>query len=159
MNRRCAVLSLALLAGGCMTAPPEPTALQIQSIQTREFETATAVAFGAVVSVFQDLGYIVQSADRETGFITAVSPSSKMTPLWETLSGVAVSSHTKATAFIEEARPGFVSVRLNFVGATRMSSKEGQTSDVDTPVLEARMYQAAFERVENAIFVRSSTRP
>ena len=53
---------------GCATAPKQDlTSLQIQAFQTREFEAPIKIVFGSVLSVFQDLGYIVDSADRETG--------------------------------------------------------------------------------------------
>jgi hypothetical protein len=62
-----AILCIGLCMAGCTIAPPAPTPLQIQAFQSHEFETQKRVAFGSVLSVFQDLGYIVQSADIETG--------------------------------------------------------------------------------------------
>jgi hypothetical protein len=121
-----------------VVAPPLPTPLEIQAFQTHEFETQKRIAFGSVLSVFQDLGYIVQSADLETGFITAASPAGSNFNVWQLLSFTTSSSQTKATAFVEEIRPGFVTVRLNFVDAKRLSSTEGQTTDRDTPILDPR---------------------
>ena len=68
------ILAGITLCSGCVAPRPQLTSLEIQSIQSREFETAKPTAFAAVLSVFQDLGYIVESADKETGFITAKSP-------------------------------------------------------------------------------------
>jgi hypothetical protein len=59
---------------------------------------------------------------------------------------------------VEEIRTGFVTVRLNFVESKRLSSKEGQTTDRDTPILDPKAYQVAFDRIGDAIFVRSATR-
>jgi hypothetical protein len=153
------VLALTLLLVACATSKRvSETPLQLQSFEAREFETSKTAAFGSVLTVFQDLGYIVASADKETGFITAASPAGTRTNFWEALGGVQTSGQTKATAFVEEIRPGFVSIRLNFVNARRRSTFYGQTNDVDKPVLDPQAYAAAFERIGDGIFVRSAGR-
>ncbi len=150
-------LAVATLTG-CATSPkPAPTALQVQSFQTKEFETTKTIAFGSTLSVFQDLGYIVQSADKDTGFITAASPTSNKTGFWQAMVGVASSGQTKATAFVEEIRPGRVRVRLNFVNARNNSSAYGQNQAEDTPILDPKAYQVAFDKIDDAVFVRKGT--
>jgi len=145
---------------GCAAAPQQqPTSLQIQAFQTKEFESPKATAFAAVVSVFQDLGYIVESADRDTGFITAGSPTSNKTGFWEAMGGVSSSGQTRATAFVEEIRHGFTTVRLNFLNTKKRSSLYGQSDQIDTPVLEPGPYQIAFDKIEDAIFIRSAAKP
>jgi hypothetical protein len=153
-----ALLCSFLWTAGCSITPPPPPALQIQAFQSQEFETQKRVAFGSVLSVFQDLGYIVQSADLDTGFITAASPTGSRNGWWEILEDSSTSVQTRATAFVEEIRPGFVTVRLNFVDSKHQSSKEGQTTDRDTPILDPRAYQVAFNKIGDAIFVRAATR-
>lgn len=143
---------------GCATTKTTPTSLQLQSFQAKEFETTKNVAFGSVLSVFQDLGYIVASADKDTGFITAASPTDNKTTFFEALGGITSSGQTKATAFIEEIRPGFTNVRLNFVDTKKSSSAYGQNSDQDKPILDPKVYQSAFGKIEDAIFVRSGMR-
>lgn len=156
-----AILTSGLLSAGCevLNSAPEPTPLQIQSFQTKEFETTKAVALAAVINVFQDLGYIIQSADKDTGFITAISPSKSNTGLLDALSGTSTSGVTKATAFLEEIRPSFTTVRLNFVKSQRSSSEQGQYSEHDTAVLDPQTYQIAFNKIDDAIFVRVGTAP
>jgi len=168
MNTICKLSAIAVLTQTLIACtatlpaiPPKAasrTPLQLQSFEAREFETTKIAAFGSVLTVFQDLGYIVASADRETGFITAASAAGNKTSFWESLGGIATSGQTKATAFIEDMRPGFVSVRLNFVNARRRSFAYGQTNDVDSPVLDPKAYEAAFERIGDAIFVRTGSR-
>jgi len=153
-----AILCIGLSMAGCTIAPPAPTPLQVQAFQSHEFETPKRVAFGSVLSVFQDLGYIVQSADLDTGFITAASPAGSKSNWWELLENSTSSAQTRATAFVEEIRSGFVTVRLNFVESKRVSSREGQTTDRDTPILDPKAYQVAFDKIGDAIFVRSATR-
>ena len=153
---------LALLAG-CTPPGPVLTPLEIQSLQTREYEHDKTIVFASAMSVFQDLGYIVNSADLDTGLITTESPATsdratfpaRLTILPELMVWSDVSSvvQTKATAFIEQIG-NRSRVRLNFVVTRQDSSVHGQISRRDTPILDAAVYQNAFERIENAIFVR-----
>ena len=156
MNRMSPlVVSLALVLAGCVL-PEEPqlAPLEIQSLQTREFEAEKDVVFASTMSVFQDLGYIVNSADIETGFITAESTadSSEAAKFWLDMTSV---SQTSATAFIERIGD-FTRVRLNFVLRTTTSESSGQVDRSDRPILDAEVYQNAFERIDSAIFVRSA---
>lgn len=158
------LIGLGLALPGC--APPGPvlTPLEIQSLQTREFEHDKAIAFASAMSVFQDLGYMVNSADLDTGLITTESPATsaratfpaRLTILPELMVWSDVTSvvQTRATAFIEQIG-NRSRVRLNFVITRQHSSAHGQISRQDTPVLDAAVYQDAFERIENAIIVRT----
>ena len=156
------VVALAFLAG-CTPPGPVLTPLEIQSLQTREYEHDKTIVFASAMSVFQDLGYIVNSADLDTGLITTESPATsdratfpaRLTILPELMVWSDVSSvvQTKATAFIEQIG-NRSRVRLNFVVTRQDSSVHGQISRRDTPILDAAVYQNAFERIENAIFVR-----
>ena len=153
-----ALLAAALVSGCATPKKVADTPLQLQSFQSKEFESNKSVAFGAVLSVFQDLGYIVASADKETGFITASSPAGNKTGFWEAMGGIQTSGQTKATAFVEEIRPGFTTIRLNFVDARKQSSVYGQARDLDKAIVDPKVYEAAFARVGDAIFVRSGSR-
>lgn len=147
-------LSLFFLMAGCAAKAPTMTPLEIQSLQTREYDNDRAVVFTSVVSVFQDLGYTVKSADKDTGFITAESAASSDAAS-KFLLGISNVSQTSATAFIEKIG-SITKVRLNFVTSSKTSSAYGQTDREDTPILDAKVYQNAFDRIESAIFVRSS---
>ena len=112
------------------------------------------------MSVFQDLGYTIKSADKDTGFINANSATQNTTSGMEVfasaLSGVppaARTEQTTATAFVEETGKRS-RVRLNFVMQAKASSAYGQNNRQDTPILDAMIYTNAFERIENAIFIR-----
>jgi hypothetical protein len=156
---RTAIVASLFAFAGCVTPPKAtPTSLQLQSFQAKEFETSKVIAFVSFLTVFQDLGYIVSSADRETGFITAASPAGNKTKIWEVLAGTTSSVQTRATAFLEEIRPGYTSIRLNFVDARHQSTAYGQTTDNDRPILEPKVYEAAFEKIGEAIFIRSGVR-
>ena len=150
-----AVIGLFLVLVGCATtSEPTLTPLEIQSMQTREYEQGVDVVFPSVISVFQDLGYTVKSADKNTGLITAESAAKSDTSSKFWL-GVSKVSQTSATAFIEQIGK-MTKVRLNFVVSDKKSYRLGQSDREDTPILDAAVYTNAFERIENAIFVRSA---
>lgn len=131
--------------------------LEIQALQTNEFETTKEIAFPSVLSVFQDLGYIIESADKDTGFITAKSATSDSTSFLHILGGSTFSETTRVTAFIEQIRPMYTKVRLNFVKVTKGSSAYGQQSQQDTPLLDPKIYENAFNKIGDAIFIRQET--
>ena len=137
--------------------------LEIQAIQKRDFETTKKIAFSSVVSVLQDLGYIIDNADFETGLITANSPSVDSTNFWTWrpfagLAGVAsnaVASKTRVSVYAEEISANFTSIRMNFVSRQTTSLTAGGTESRDTPILVPEVYIEAFNKIENAIFIRS----
>ena len=149
------VCILALLVSSCASSSsnPELTPLELQSLQSQEFETSKDIAFGSVVSVFQDLGYIIQGADLDTGFITAESGSESKHD-W-IFTGSKYDTKTKATAFVEQIAEKRTNIRLNFVTGTKESSIWGQTSTKDMPIIDSKVYERAFARIGDAIFVRS----
>lgn len=149
------VIFIFLCVTGCVTQKPVAlTPLEIQSIQQREFETSKEIAFASVVSVFQDLGYTINSADITSGFITAES-AAKNNASSEFLFGYSEVNSTRATAFIETIN-SFVRVRLNFVSSRMTSSTYGMNSKNKTALLDSQLYQNAFEKIENAIFIRAA---
>ena len=159
MNKRFPVLlaALASIFTGCVTTETTPsmTPLAIQSMQTRSYLEPQNVVFRSVVSVFQDLGYTIKSADANTGFIQAdgTADSNEALKFWL---GSTQTTQTKATGFVEQIGSK-TQVRLNFVTTKEMSTPYGASDRKETPILDAQIYQNAFERVENAIFVRKSS--
>jgi len=137
--------------------PPQPTMtpLEIQSLQSRDYEASKEIVFPSIVSVFQDLGYTITNADFETGLISAES-SAGSDVASAILLGFTQVTQTKATAFVEVIG-GRTKARLNFVEVNSTSSSYGQTNRNDTPLLDAKIYQNAFEQIESAIFIRSQS--
>lgn len=145
------IISLLLSSCAFNTVKPQMTSLQIQAIQSRTFDTTKKIAFNSVVSVFQDLGYIISSAEYNTGFITADSPAKAYFSFME---GGTVSEKLRATAFIEEITPGKTRVRLNFVTHKDVSQKNGSFKQ-DVPIELPSTYQNAFTKIQEAIFIRT----
>lgn len=149
--------SLMATAGPASAArDPELTPMQLQALQTREFDTSKETLFAAVVSVFQDLGYQLENADMGSGFITASSANRRRTNFGNMLMGQRASGNTRATAFIEQMPNGRARVRLNFLNTRRTSSMYGQSHASDRPVLDAATYTATWEKIDEALFVRSA---
>jgi hypothetical protein len=150
------LVALAFSLGGCATTPTANlTPLEIQQIQSRSFEADYNTTFRSVVSVFQDLGYTIKSADIATGFITAESAakSDAATQFWL---GLAKVDQTAVTGFVE-AIGNKTTVRLNFVNRVETSTGSGQQNKNETPIYDSEPYRVAFEKIENAIFVRKAT--
>lgn len=135
---------------------PQPTGLELQQIQARDFEAPKNVTFAAVMSVLQDSGYRIGSADRDTGLITA-SASTKTKMTWLPFIGLGTSKKTPVvSAFVEDRGPSFSRVRLNFVmGKISNNNSFGGVTD-EEPILDPAVYQDAFEKINQAVFVRQS---
>jgi hypothetical protein len=151
---------VSLWIAGCSTPEPQKTSLEIQAIQAQNFDASKKVAFNAVMSVLQDLGFIVQSASLETGFITADSPVKKDTSggatFFAIFGGTRSEGKSAVTASVEEITDKKSRVRLNFINRSMQSSSYGQNSTQDTPVLDPAVYQKAFDKIGEAIFIRTA---
>ncbi len=151
---------VSLWVSGCSAPAPQKTSLEIQAIQAQNFDVSKKVAFNAVMSVLQDLGFIVQSASLETGFITADSPIKQDTSGGATFmaifGGVRSEGKSAVTASVEEITDKKARIRLNFLNRSTQSSQYGQNSTQDTPVLDPAVYQKAFDKISEAIFIRTS---
>jgi hypothetical protein len=150
LGRLSLSILIALLAACGPSERIQKSGLELQAFQAKEFEATKALAFASVLSVFQDLGYIVVSASLETGFITAKSPTQSYdTP------GYSVVEDTKATAFVEQFSKT-TKVRLNFVTSRLRSGAFGARGDEDIPIEDPAIYQKAFAKIQEAIFIRSA---
>jgi hypothetical protein len=155
-HKAIAAFFLAATLAGCVASAkrPEMTSLQIQAIQLKEYDSTKEIVFPSVISVFQDIGYIISNADLETGIITAES-AAENNPAMAVFLGVSVVKQTKVTAFVEQIG-STTRVRLNFVEIEKSSSGYGQNDRKDMPILDTKIYQNAFNKIGDAIFIRSS---
>jgi hypothetical protein len=150
------------LLGGCAAPPVAPkTGVELQAYQAKEFETTKRAAFSATMSVFQDLGFIIDDGEFDTGLITATGPSSREAHgvgdvLGQLFGGpdLRASTHRRATAFVEKMPSGLIRIRLNFVD--NVLQPPGPTRH-STPVEDPVFYQETFEMIDKAIFVRAGS--
>ena len=176
-----ALVALGALVG-CVMPMNQPqtklqmTSLEIQAIQSQTFEADKRMTFNSVMSVLQDKGYIIGSASLDTGFITAESPNRHIdsdspvestSPLMAQILGgvfhddnrsgkVAVEVKRAVTATVEEIGPKKTRVRLNFVNRQYRSGAMGQHENQDTPLVNPKVYEDAFSKIGNAIFIRQA---
>ncbi len=151
------MLAAALLSSGAFAEKkPKMSGLELQQMQSRDFEAPQKVAFAAVMSVLQDDGYSIGSADRETGLITGTaSTKSKMT--WLPFVGFGRSKKTPVvSAYIEERGAANSRIRLNFVMGKVSSSGGSVGLSDEEPILDPAVYQSAFEKIDKAVFLRLS---
>ncbi len=132
-----------------------PSSLELQQIQSRDFEASKELVFASVMTVLQDSGYRIGSADKDTGLITGSgSTSGKLT--WNPFVGIGQGKKTPVvSAFIEEINANYTKVRLNFVMAKVSTNNYGR-NEGETPIYDADIYQDAFEKVSQAVFVRQA---
>ena len=144
---------LVVLLAGCQMPPPKSnkTSLELQAIQSKEFDSSKKIAFAATLSVLQDQGYIIGSANFDTGLISGKSPTDTSNKIF-----YLEMSDVKATAFIEEISAGRTKIRLNFVNSTSKSGAYGQRSEQDYPIENPEMYQETFTKIQQGIFIRKN---
>jgi hypothetical protein len=159
MNNRTialVVLATAVAMPAMAKKAPVLTGLELQQIQSRDFEAPKDVSFAAVMTVLQDAGYRINAADRDTGLITgtASSESKMIYSLW---SGFGKSKKTPiVSAYIESRGATNSRVRLNFVLAKIKSSIYGSQPQDEEPIIDTAIYQGAFEKINQAVFVRQA---
>lgn len=147
------LLAFTLTANPAVAKKPTMTPMELQAIQSREFEVGKEVAFGAIMTVIQDLGYTVASADIASGFITAASPTENKTGILDAFAGQRGSGNTVMTAFLLQMPSGTTRIRLNFVNSKSTSGLYGRSDRRDKPILDPNVYQNAWERIDEALFV------
>lgn len=150
------ILVLAACADSRKGNQPVLDTFALQELQTREFEATYKMTYAAVLTVLQDVGYIVESADGEAGLITAKSPTRSKTT-YKFFGGFGKgSSSTRVTAFVEPLGPQISKLRINFVAIEQNSNVYGMNSQEDTPIVDAQVYNNVFEKVAEAIFIRQA---
>jgi hypothetical protein len=157
---------LGMFAAFAMVASPQiayagkkstMSSLQIQEMQTKDVEADKNTAFSAVMTVLQDSGYRIGNADKETGLITGTASTGTKTT-WLPFVGFGKSKKTPVvSAFVEDLSPAVTKIRLNFV-MTKVSANGFGGGEDEEPILDPVIYQDAFEKIDQAIFIRQSTR-
>ncbi|WP_265659084.1 hypothetical protein [Francisella philomiragia] len=147
-----------LALSGCISSGPQQpnlTPLQIQLMQTKVFNVDLRTAFDATVTVMQNLGYIIQDANFNTGIITAKST--------ENANGWGQSEYTEATAFIQPYRQSNKdsSIRINFVVYQSTPDPNQGAAPINTSyaILNPQAYENAFAKIQQQIFVQTGISP
>ena len=146
---------------GCvlqLEIPPPLTPLQIQSIQTREFNTTVDTAFSSVIAAMQNQRYQIKTADKQSGFIAAdrSTDDDSFADFLKAQNNVnsATTRTDRITAYIESLPNSRILVRLN-IFKSYTSSARGVTSSNDKSILDPVRYQKIFEQIASELFLRS----
>ena len=107
------------------------------------------------MSVLQDAGYIISSADIETGFITAKAPQDSRFDWWYGT----MNEGAEVTGTVEAFSEAKTRVRLMFVNTQQRKSAWNPYQDVikEVGVQDPNIYNAVFDKIEQAVFIRQST--
>jgi len=127
---------------GCSTTATvsDRLSLEIQEFQTKSFEIDKKTAFSSTISVFQDLGFIINSANYEIGFITADNIEMQI-----------------ATASFEEFE-NIIKIRFNFKIKPKVNNNLFPIASDINLIDERRIYDRFFDKVGETIFIKSANR-
>jgi len=155
MPIRSFLLLALLMLVGC-AAPPKVTQsqMEIQAYQSHEFEATKRQAFDSTLSVLQDSGFIIGSADFDSGFMTGKGTSDSRYDFW----WGPMNEHVEMTAFIEQRTSSTARVRLNVVSTEQRKSTWNPSQDVinQEGVRDPKVYQEIFEKIDQAIFIKKN---
>ena len=154
-------LALLVLSGPAFAEdqkPVEMSGLQKQQMQTREYDAGMEIVYPAVITVVQDAGLSITTSDRTGGILTAVAPLKSKT-YYNVFYGIGKKKRTQTTSFFMEPRPGNrTRVRLNITNGEAKRQINGfERSDSQDTVLDPAIYQAVFEKIDQAVFVRTAS--
>jgi hypothetical protein len=152
----------------------ERTPVELQAIQTREYDSNKSQLISVFITVFQDAGYIIDQADLSTGLITARAPVEKrlltvgdvVTPdqralimAWSSLNLTNPSGHTLETlqtfnVLVTEITPKRSKARLSI--NLQMKISPGSFAPHENLDSNPDRYQAIFSRVQQGLFLKNN---
>ena len=162
MKLKVLALSIVLACGltGCVTVDgvfgevdPQISAVELEALQTREFEASVTDAFAATIGAFQSYGYTIQSADRDTGIVIAKTTSNASL---NQLIGLTRVEYDKANAFIEPSSAGHVKIRISIVKHVSATGAYGGGGEKEAMRTKPKVYQDLFTKIEQSLFMRKN---
>lgn len=140
-------MSTPAVAGG----PPELSAPELAQAQSRQYSITPKIAFNAVLSALQTLGYVDMNADRESGTVSAATDAKAKT-IYNIFWGFGKKKWTqKASILVEENGLGS-RVRLNMMLHETKSRGIFGTSFTDGKLVRvAQPYQDFFRVLDEEV--------
>lgn len=127
--------------------------VELQALQTREFDTSYEIAFASVVSVFQNYGYTIQSADKDTGLVLAKTTTDATL---NRLMGYVRNEDTRATAFLEKVSASRIKIRISLVKHVSASGTYGMKGEKEAAITRPEVYQEMFKQLQQAMFLKKN---
>ncbi|KPJ67983.1 MAG: hypothetical protein AMJ43_00775 [Coxiella sp. DG_40] len=162
MRKFLLILLSPILLYGC-ASQPQLNPLQIQAMQTQEFSVTKRQAYDATVTVLQNEGYEIKSANFDTGIVTAQSPT-----IQKFFKG---RSHNTISAFVTKTQKQGKTVsririsnmltrelpqtETSFIAGSFIHTKSGINTK-DEQVLDPEFYKEIFKEIRQQLFVASS---
>src|SRR4030042_1915421 len=115
MKKWCFSILLSILSAGCATT--QLSDLQRRTLESRDLEGKYEDAFKATVQVLQDEGYIIKTADFESGVIQGETGIKQ--DFWGTM------RNAEVTATLEQFGENIVKERISLVNKVKSSSQYG----------------------------------
>lgn len=129
---------------------------QLRTLQTREFSTTKAAGFASVMTTLLDAGFRVQTADLDSGLITASASTTGRLRL--DTGGLGRLNETPlASIFVEDRGDGIVRVRAAF--SMGRSASGALASTGERAVTDPQPYATFFDRLTLEIAQRPAPPP
>ena len=173
------VSSCATFGGG--TPPPPPlTPVEIEQLQSRTFASSADSVFKATLGALQGLGYIIDNANMQAGFLSATTPRQVVQAngdvgileglLAALIVGAAaglagtptypdghvpadkITRHVRLSANARQ-RGSETILRISLVEVINRAGGRGQHSGADAPIHDGQSYEKIFQRIEDELFV------
>lgn len=129
------------------------SAVELQAMQTREFDATENQAFAAVIATFQDYGYLINSADKSTGMVLAKTTSEAEISHF---TGITRVEYNKATAFITTVAKDRVKIRVSIVKYVSAKSAYGGGGEKEAVRTKPEIYQEMFAKIQQNIFLKKN---
>ncbi len=121
---------------------------ELMQMQTRDFYAPYDQVFAAIISTFQDSGFIISSADKSTGLIIAATLAQPTQPA---LSGYVRTTYDKIVTSVRSIGPRDVQVRLNIVRSVQVSETYGLQAQKEFPRTIPEVYNEVFDQIQQAL--------
>lgn len=132
---------------------PQVSPVQLQALQTREYEASEGEVFSSVIGAFQSYGFVIQAADRASGLVIAKTTSDATI---QSFAGIIRTEWNKATAFVEKIAKNRVSVRVSIVKHVSATSDLGAQGEKEAMITNAQVYQDIFSKIEHSLFLKKN---
>lgn len=127
------------------------SSVEMQALQTREYDADYVQVFAAVIGAFQTYGYTINQADRETGLISGKTPTTaEMNMMFVR------NEYQGATAFVEQVGKNRVKVRISLVKHVSASGSYGQQGEKEAAITRSEPYRDIFNKVQQSLFLKKN---
>ncbi|GJL95793.1 MAG: hypothetical protein DHS20C05_21980 [Hyphococcus sp.] len=145
------ILSATSLSCAPQKAAPSLTA-DFQDLQVRTIDASPDQAFEVILSTCKNLGYEIETANQETGWITLTSSPKKHVDWFVTGSKYTTRNHAKI--FVEPISNDISRVHVTFMTDTEYNNWYKQEPLVGKIVMEKDIYDEIFEEILGSIIAK-----